>query len=221
VELRTLFSDKKIVYTMDGSTPETTSAEYTKPLVIGQETVIKACVIHNNSTGRVAEKTILVHKAMGRLFKLHSHYSDYNPAYHAGGDNGLTDGLTGSNSFADGRWQGFQGQDIDIELDFGVKTAISNFSMRFFQQTYSWILLPKDVEILVSDDGKNYTHVRKLTHEVPMDERKALIHKFEAEFSNLSARYLRVIAHNTGVLPPWHPSAGQGSFLFSDEIVVR
>ena len=221
VDLSTIFNDKKIVFTTDGSTLGTSSPEYTKPVIITHETVLKACIINDNSAGPISEKKILVHKAIGRLQKLHSKYSEYNPAYAAGGDNGLTDGLTGSASFADGRWQGFQGQDIDIELDFGAKTEINRFSMKFFQQTYSWIVLPKDLEILVSDNGKNYMSIRTITHDVPVDNRNAIIHNFEAEFSNISARYMRVKAHTIGNLPAWHPSAGQGAFLFSDEIIVR
>ena len=44
------------------------------------------------------------------------------------------------------------------------------------------------------------------------------------EFSitvNVEARYVRVFAKSYGKLPSWHESAGEPSWLFVDEIVIR
>jgi hypothetical protein len=35
------------------------------------------------------------------------------------------------------------------------------------------------------------------------------------------ARYVRVRARNRGLLPDWHPAAGEYAWLFVDEIVVE
>jgi hypothetical protein len=37
----------------------------------------------------------------------------------------------------------------------------------------------------------------------------------------LKSRYLRIVAKNPGTLPSWHMSAGQPSYLFTDEIVIK
>ena len=43
--------------------------------------------------------------------------SKYNPQYHAGGDEGLIDGIFGSENWRKGDWQGYQGQDFEAIID--------------------------------------------------------------------------------------------------------
>jgi len=221
VKLLTLFNDQTLVYTLDGTSPTMTSAVYTNPILVDGYTVIKACALEGNTTSAVSEKAILMHKGIGSFRKLNSTYSNYNPAYSAGGEQGLVDGLKGSSNFADGRWQGYSGQDLDIELDFKKEIPVTSVSFDFLQSSYSWILLPKEVQILSSKDGMNWETVKIIPHNIPQDEQKLVIHSFKAGFENLNTRYLRVIAKNPGPLPAWHHAAGNPSFIFGDEIIVE
>src|SRR5690606_3228137 len=45
--------------------------------------------------------------------------STFAPQYNAGGTNALIDGLRGGKDFRTGQWQGFQGQDLVVEIDLG------------------------------------------------------------------------------------------------------
>ena len=69
----------------------------------------------------------------------------------------LTDGLRGSDDFKDGRWQGYQGQDVEVIIDLKQQTEIHRISMGFLQSSYSWILMPSRVQYWISDDGREYT----------------------------------------------------------------
>jgi hypothetical protein len=134
---------------------------------------------------------------------------------------GLLDGLKGTGSFRDGRWQGYQGQDLDLQIDLKERTAVHKVSVDFLQNSYSWILLPKDVEIFVSEDGINFKSVVQVNHEIPRMTNETIIHNFNADLKNINTRYLRIIAHNPGPLPEAHHAAGNPSFIFADEIVVE
>jgi len=221
VSLRTLFNDQTIVYTTDGTDPVASSRVYATPLPVSSKTLIKASVLVNGQPFGLTQKLIFLHKAIGNLAKLNSKYSSYNPAYAAGGDMALLDGIKGSNNFADGRWQGYQGQDVDIEIDLKKVMPVKSVSMDCMQNSYSWIELPASVIIYTSPDGKKYSPLKTIDHNIPMDAKGQITHTFSATFENLETRYLKVIAKSTGKLPDWHHAAGGESFIFMDEIVVE
>jgi len=221
VTLSTIFDDSDIVYTTDGTDPLPGSAKYYQPILIEENTTIKACTVRDGVPGKTTSRFILYHNGIGSLYKLNSRYSTYNPAYTAGGDNGLLDGLKGSSSFSDGHWQGYQGQDLDIELDFKEEINISKVSVDFLQNAYSWILLPAEVEILVSEDGINYRPIAVIKHDIPQDRQGTVIHNFNVSFQDTSTRYLRLIARNPGLLPASHQAAGYPSYIFADEIIIE
>lgn len=221
VTLRTLFNDQTIVYTTDGTDPVASSRVYVSPLPVSSKTLIKASVLVNGQPYGLTQKLIFLHKGIGNLAKLNSKYSSYNPAYAAGGDMALLDGIKGSNNFADGRWQGYQGQDVDIEIDLKKVTPVQSISMDCMQNSYSWILLPSSVTVYSSTDGKNFTPLKTINHEIPMDAKGQFTHTFMANFESLNTRYLKIVAKSTGLLPAWHHAACGESFIFMDEIVVE
>ncbi len=221
VTLRTLFNDQTIVYTTDGTDPVASSRVYASPLPVSSKTLIKASVLVNGQPYGLTQKLIFLHKGIGNLAKLNSKYSSYNPAYAAGGYMALLDGIKGSNNFADGRWQGYQGQDVDIEIDLKKITPVQSISMDCMQNSYSWILLPASVTVYSSTDGKNFTPLKTINHEIPMDAKGQFTHTFMANFESLNTRYLKIVAKSTGLLPAWHHAAGGESFIFMDEIVVE
>lgn len=221
VILRTVFNDQTIVYTLDGTIPGFKSEVYSKPLQIEGNRIIKAAVLENMNIGKVTEKAVLMHKGIGNFKSLNSKYSSYNPAYAAGGEQALVDGIKGSSSFSDGRWQGFQGTDLEIELDFKTPTEIHTVSCDFMRSSYSWILLPSEVQIYTSSDGTNYKLLSDIGHSIPQDDQKLLIHTFSKQYESVSCRFLKLIAKNPGPLPSWHHAPGNPSFIFCDEIIIN
>ena len=105
-------------------------------------------------------------------------------------------------------------------IDLEETTSFNELKTSFFQYHLSWILIPKSVEYLISDDGINYTSIYKSKNICnPMKEGK-----FKEHFvfnKNYSARYVRVIAENYGFLPEEHPAAGAKSWLFIDEFIIK
>jgi hexosaminidase len=221
IRLATPFADQTIFYTTDGSDPTIRSNRYEAPFWIDRSALVRARVVANNQAYRLSEKSIMIHKAVGKLGKLNSHYSLYNPAYAAGGDMALVDGLRGSENFSDGRWQGFQGQDLDIVLDLQKPTEIKKISIGLLQQSYSWILMPERVQFWTSSDGKDYELVKEIPNAVDPKADGTIIRDVSAEFNDLKARFIRVVCKNPGKLPAWHHAAGGETFIFADEIVVE
>jgi hypothetical protein len=221
IALRTAFDDQPVYYTTDGSEPTLRSTKYSGPFEIDHSGLIRARVFVDRQPYPLAEKFVLIHKAIGRLYKLNSTYSRYNRAYSAGGQMGLLDGLRGSENFADGRWQGYQGQDLDIIIDLQKPTSVKNISVGFLQNSFSWILMPERVQVFVSNDPDKFVLAKEILNTVDPKEDGAIVKDFSASFPQLVTRYVKIVAKNPGKLPSWHQSAGSDSYMFADEIVVE
>ena len=74
----------------------------------------------------------------------------YANQYNAGGDNALIDGITGTEDFRTGTWQGYWNEDVIATVDLGSKKEINEMAINFLRDQRSWIFLPTQVEILES-----------------------------------------------------------------------
>ena len=221
ISLTTAFGDQPIYYTTDGRDPSSVSSRYEAPFWIDRSALVRARVHVNKQAYGLSERSIMVHKAVGKLGTLNSRYSLYNPAYAAGGEMALLDGLRGSETFSDGLWQGFQGQDLDIVIDLGVQTDIRRISVGLLQQSYSWILMPERVQVWTSSDGKEFALAKEIPNSVNPKEDGTITRDVAAEFEHLRTRFVRVVGKYPGKLPAWHHAAGNDAFIFADEIVVE
>ena len=134
----------------------------------------------------------------------------YAPKYAAAGDATLTDGLRGTWTYADSRWQGFLGRGgVDVIIDMGEVTHIESIAADFMQICGPGVFMPCLVEILISEDGQEYSKIADIEHEVIIDELPSF--KSFGWQGSAEARYIRYKAHRSKYT----------GFLFVDEIVVR
>ena len=233
VQLRTLYNDRPIYYTLDGSEPTASSTKYEGPFPLERSATIRAISYNEYGEGVISEQYLLSHLGMGAKITLNTKYSDYKAIYSGGGESALIDGQLGSNTtYADGHWQGYWGDSIDATIDFGKPTEIHEVSMRFMQNTFDWILAPTQVKVYVSENGKKWTLVSGKHFDMDPRETGMRLRSYTVDLMQTSkgeakiigypvTRYLRVVVPNPGPLPSWHPAPGQPSYLFTDEIIVK
>ncbi|MEY2739147.1 MAG: hypothetical protein RL259_1056 [Bacteroidota bacterium] len=148
--------------------------------------------------------------------------SKYNPQYHAGGPEGLLDGILGTENWRKGDWQGYQSQDFEAVVDLQEAKDITEISARFLQDQRSWILMPTKVDYYVSEDNVNFTYFGSVTNTLDPKIEENQIQNFTfSETKGKKARYVKVIAKNFGKLPEWHQGAGGDAFIFVDEITIK
>ena len=222
VTLRTLFKDRPIYFTVDGRTPSKGANLYKRPFTIGRSCLVRAVTFSKWDEPVYSDQYLLFHKAIGKMKKLNSRYSDYQAKYSGGGDNALADGVMGSDeTYTDGHWQGYWGKDIDISLDLGSSTAVKSITMRFFHNANDWILTPKTIEVYTSSDGTTWKLAHTEQFNPDFRDRGGFVRTNTIRNLKLNTRHLRVVAKNPGPLPEWHLAKGNDSWIFCDEVIVE
>jgi predicted alpha-1,2-mannosidase len=192
--------------------------KYEGPIEISETSTIETYVKTNEGQSKTVS---------AQFFKKPNNYtinikSVYNPQYHAGGPDGLLDGIYGSENWRKGDWQGYQTQDFEAVVDLQTKKNIQEISANFLQDTRAWIVMPKEVSFYVSDDNVSFQKVATIANTIQANDYEVQTKKL-TEKLNTSGRYVKVIAKNFGKLPEWHqgfPFDGE-AFIFIDEIEVK
>lgn len=206
----------KIFYTTDGSEPNMESGS-SKTLKINESTVVKAIAYKDGKQLGSIERYFVISYATGRYVEYKHKYS---PKYDAGLKDGLVDGILASSDFKDGKWQGFEGDNLDIIINLKMLREVSEIDLRFLENQASWIFLPEDIDVLWSANGKDYYEFSAKSDAL-VDVLYSKIHQYTFKHEAVEARYIRIKAKNIGVCPEGHPGAGGKAWLFSDEIIIR
>jgi hexosaminidase len=174
----------------------------------------------NKKVGKTFSDGFTFNKATGKNVQL---TFPYNDKYPAGGQNALTDGLRGFDSFRGGdkSWQGFFGTDFEATVDLGVETEISKIGIGFFRASSSWVVFPLYIDFYTSEDGRSFEKVDSINIPTTLRNPDWVQKDFTSTFENRKVRYVKIFAKNLQELPIWHPSAGKKSWLMADEIIVE
>ncbi len=207
-----------IRYTLDGTAPGWASKSYTDPFAPRSASVIKAGLFLDGAlAGPVTETIFRPHRALGQTPAL---AAEYKKEYSGGGALALVDGLRGSQNHQDGRWQGYEGDDLEAVIDLGKAQTIRSITAGFLQDARSWIFWPREVQAALSEDGKNYRPLQGVHLESAANAPGLILKDIRIEAAGVKARYIRLSARSLGLCPPDHPGAGQKAWLFVDEIIV-
>ena len=144
-----------------------------------------------------------------------------HPAYTHEGGPLLTDGKLGSPENLGAHWLGVAGKDLAATIDFGSPISIRQVGVHCLQHIQAAVHLPKEVEIAVSDDGKNFQTLETIGHSIPRNKGGVFTHTFTKDDLYVTARYLRICAKNPGTIPEGVKAAGGASFIFVDEIIAN
>ncbi len=206
-----------IYYSINDESEKITT-KYTEPILITESALIKTYAI---ADGKEKSKIVTAHYMFIPDNRNINVFSTPGTQYTAGGELALVDFVKGENWFRSGLWQGYQGQDFEAIVDLIETKEIILINARFLQDTEPWVFFPKRVVYSTSNDGRNFTKVHELESKISENEEGSIIQEYIWEPTNLNARYVKVWAESFGPLPDWHISAGEDSWMFIDEIVIK
>ncbi|MCK3684145.1 family 20 glycosylhydrolase [Maribellus sp. YY47] len=218
VTLSTEAWQPEIHYTVDGSEPNANSEKYTGPFEIQQTTTVKAVVVENGKTmSKPLSSTFYLHKAIACPVTLKFPNSKN---YNSTGDFALVDGIKGSSNHTDGRWKGFNGDDLVATIDLGKETSFSTVTIGALQNVGGWIFYPTEMIVESSDDGVTFKKVGSVKNKVDANDGERQVKDITVK-KKASAKYLRVTVKNYGTCPKGHAGEGKPAWLFVDEISVE
>ena len=194
----------EIHYTTDGSTPTASSPIYQEPIVVKDSAKIVAGIFVNGQLqDRVSEQRVDYHKGIGKSIRFNSRLY---PGYMAGGINAIINGYRGGLTYLDQRWQGYT-DNLDCVIDLGEVMDLHQVSSKWMQLTGPGVYQPEKVEVLTSEDGKNFTSQGVIPTTIPQDKSDLTFQEYTFQ-GNWKARYVQLKAQNPK------------GFIFIDEIVI-
>ena len=208
----------EIRYTLDGSDPKNNSTLYAEPITYSTPIqLIAQCYRHGTPIGFPLVK--MFSTGFGdQCMVLYT--NPYHESYAGGGDKALFNNKFATARGDDPNWQGLPKEDFDIIIDLAGQNELSYIALNFFQHIGATsVMLPTNVKISISEDGKNYQIVLDEFLKTT-EKRDPFIKKMETEFKKQEVGFIKITAKNRGTLPEWHIRNGD-AWIFVDEISVK
>jgi hexosaminidase len=216
VKLETADPGLQIRFTDDKGEPSANSELYASPFRLGKTTTIMAAAFRGNrKVGKTLKVEYLIHKATGMPYTMSK-----QPEKYTGGEKyALTNGVSGTIKTWN-NWVALVNHDLDPVIDLGDVTPIEKVTTHYISGREAWIYPPKSVEVLVSDNGRDFTSVATKTIDTEILKSDVTVQGVEIKTPGAKGRFLKVVMKTFGVIPENAPGAGNGAWLFADEIIV-
>jgi len=217
ITLGSIVAGAEIFYTIDGTQPDTKSMKYSEPFILNNTAVVNAMAYKQGMPQSKVLTAEFYRIPVGRKITLNTQYANQ---YSAGGDLALIDFIRGGTNFRTGAWQGYEGVNLEAIIDFGSIQLITGIEAGFLQDVGAWIFYPEQVDFSVSTDGVNFQYLSTVKNDISQKDTQVQTRDFGMNIAT-KARYIKVVAKNTGVCPEWHWGAGGKAWIFADEITIK
>ena len=213
VSLSTLGNDP-IYYTLDGTSPQTKKARLydDTPIVISSPSELKVSVLRNGKFTK--EETLFKLDCNKATFKKVNISTTLNIMQAHLPHEILTDGIIGSLRCDDYRWMSCTGR-MSLVLDLGKSESFSRIGWVALNSKSENILVPQNVKIQISEDGKQYCTILDIekNHEIQAEQS---VERISEEVGAQTARYIKMDFDSYK-----YPDKTSPSWVFLSELIVE
>lgn len=213
VSLSTLGNDP-IYYTLDGTSPQTKKAMLydDTPIVISSPSELKVSVLRNGKFTK--EETLFKLDCNKATFKKVNISTTLNIMQAHLPHEILTDGIIGSLRCDDYRWMSCTGR-MSLVLDLGKSESFSRIGWVALNSKSENILVPQNVKIQISEDGKQYCTILDIekNHEIQAEQS---VERISEEVGTQTARYIKMDFDSYK-----YPDKTSPSWVFLSELIVE
>ena len=213
VSLSTL-GNAPIYYTLDGTSPQTKKAMLydDTPIVISSPSELKVSVLRNGKFTK--EETLFKLDCNKATFKKVNISTTLNIMQAHLPHEILTDGIVGSLRCDDYRWMSCTGR-MSLVLDLGKSESFSRIGWTALNSQSENILVPQNVKIQISEDGKQYCTILDIekNHEIQAQQSVEYISE---EVGKQTARYIKMDFDSYK-----YPDKSSPSWVFLSELTVE
>lgn len=213
VSLSTLGNDP-IYYALDGTSPQTKKAMLydDTPIVISSPSELKVSVLRNGKFTK--EETLFKMDCNKATFKKVNISTTLNIMQAHLPHEILTDGIIGSLRCDDYRWMSCTGR-MSLVLDLGKSESFSRIGWVALNSKSENILVPQNVKIQISEDGKQYCTILDIekNHEIKAEQS---VERISEEVGAQTARYIKMDFDSYK-----YPDKTSPSWVFLSELIVE
>lgn len=212
------YEDCKIFYTIDGTTPNNNSLEYTAPITVNKNTTLKAIVVKDDIKSDIISSSVFFTK---KIINISSPtVFDKREIFNKNGALDLLNTNRGSLDYQDNNWLGTL-EDLDFTIELEDISTITKITLGFLSHHRCGIIYPKDVTIFMGNDTSSLKKIETIS--IPNKPTKREIEKLDITFNtNIDCKFIRVFAKNYIIQPYWCCYKGlPGAFLFTDNIIIE
>ena len=213
VSLSTLGNDP-IYYTLDGTSPQTKKAMLydDTPIVISSPSELKVSVLRNGKFTK--EETLFKLDCNKATFKKVNISTTLNIMQAHLPHEILTDGIIGSLRCDDYRWMSCTGR-MSLVLDLGKSESFSRIGWVALNSKSENILVPQNVKIQISEDGKQYCTILDIekNHEIQAEQS---VERISEEVGAQTAHYIKMDFDSYK-----YPDKTSPSWVFLSELIVE
>lgn len=213
VSLSTLGNDP-IYYTLDGTSPQTKKAMLydDTPIVISSPSELKVSVLRNGKFTK--EETLFKLDCNKATFKKVNISTTLNIMQAHLPHEILTDGIIGSLRCDDYRWMSCTGR-MSLVLDLGKSESFSRIGWVALNSKSENILVPQNVKIQISEDGKQYCTILDIekNHEIQAEQS---VERISEVVGAQTARYIKMDFDSYK-----YPDKTSPSWVFLSELIVE
>lgn len=213
VSLSTLGNDP-IYYTLDGTSPQTKKAMLydDTPIVISSPSELKVSVLRNGKFTK--EETLFKLDCNKATFKKVNISTTLNIMQAHLPHEILTDGIVGSLRCDDYRWMSCTGR-MSLVLDLGKSESFSRIGWVALNSQSENILVPQNVKIQISEDGKQYCTILDIekNHEIQAEQS---VERISEDVGAQTARYIKMDFDSYK-----YPDKTSPSWVFLSELILE
>jgi hexosaminidase len=212
IRLETEANNLDIRYTLDGTTPDTSSLAYVEPFLISSGEVVKAqSFLEGEPVGYPVSLDLPVHRAMGAVVKSGSgeelpklanlQYAKLTPV--------------------DSNWHKFQTNELDLIMTFPEPMEASSLRFSTLRYTISGIYPPGDITVLGDQGDGSFVELGRLREASKAEQqgRNKITHQIGFPPTTLRAIKVGMKAFET--IPEGHHQAGARARIYLDELVIE
>lgn len=208
----------KVYYTLDGTAPDESSAEYVSPVRISKDTVLRAVAVTKDGRKSV-EQNAEYRFALKDMTLESPTRLDTRSVFFGNGVTDLLKETRATCDYLDGQWRGTL-DDVDVTCTFSEARDIASVRMGFLTHHRSGIVYPESMELYIGPDKDHLTLFDTLRLPEGPDEREIVKRDFGFEVhANIGA--FRIVARRYARMPQWCTYRGTPTvFTMTDALIV-
>jgi uncharacterized membrane protein len=214
----------EIIYTLDGSPPDSTSSNrFENPIAIQENTVVKARAVKSGwGSSKIVERNFQLSSKKPDQYDL-VNFPD--PNHKGNGVETLFDLAEGSTDIlyaSDGKWLGYRNQDFIAEVEFQQPQLIRELSLSTLTNVALQSFPPEEVQIWIVDRNNEPKLAGKI-HPLPATKDTPPQHNLISCVLKMKSpvKRIRIVAKPLQKIPAWHSNKGSKAWFFLDEILIN